>query len=271
MNNYNVNVFSAINMYYTQKRLIFAVILTAIIAITYFSFYPIRKAEMLSYTFDFKAQNLALYWKDDKGIVLKNIGNLNTYVESKNQKLVFAMNAGMYKKDNQPLGLFIKDGHLINPLNLFKFSDKTKDEIPNFYLQPNGVFYITFDNKAYISKTKSFVNNSVRFATQSGPMLLIDGQINPTLKQGSRNYNIRNGVGILPDNKVIFAISKGKINFYDFALYFKNLGCSNALFLDGYVSRAYLPQKNYKQTDGNFGVMIGVTEPKDSALNKIQK
>ena len=63
--------------------------------------------------------------------------------------------------------------------------------------------------------------------------------------------------GLLPDGKVIFALSKSPINFYDFAKYFQNLGCKNALYLDGAVSRTYLPSKNWVQTDGNFGVMIG--------------
>ncbi|HXB14083.1 MAG TPA: phosphodiester glycosidase family protein, partial [Bacteroidia bacterium] len=77
---------------------------------------------------------------------------------------------------------------------------------------------------------------------------------------GSKNLNIRNGVGILPDGKVVFAMSKSEINFYDFAEYFKNLGCRNALYLDGFVSRAYLPEQNWIQTDGDFGVLIGITE-----------
>jgi uncharacterized protein YigE (DUF2233 family) len=91
-------------------------------------------------------------------------------------------------------------------------------------------------------------------------MLVIDGKIHPAFKQGSANLNIRNAVGILPDGKIVFAMSKTQINFYDFAMYFKELGCENALFLDGFVSRTYLPEENWVQTDGNFGVMIGVTK-----------
>jgi uncharacterized protein YigE (DUF2233 family) len=64
----------------------------------------------------------------------------------------------------------------------------------------------------------------------------------------------------MPNNDVIFVMSKTKINFYDFANYFKKLGCKNALFLDGFVSRTYLPEKNWKQIDGNFGVIIAVTK-----------
>jgi uncharacterized protein YigE (DUF2233 family) len=113
-----------------------------------------------------------------------------------------------------------------------------------------------------ICTTTDFINNGqINYATQSGPMLVIDGEIHPIFKEGSKNLNIRNGVGILPDKKVVFAMSKKEINFYDFANYFKKLGCKNALYLDGFVSRAYLPEKKWVQTDGNFGVMIGITKP----------
>jgi uncharacterized protein YigE (DUF2233 family) len=104
------------------------------------------------------------------------------------------------------------------------------------------------------------MNDNIKFATQSGPMLVVNGEIHTAFKKGSSNLNIRNGVGILPNNHILFAMSKKEINFYDFAQFFKNAGCKNALYLDGFVSRTYLPEKNWVQTDGQFGVMIGVTE-----------
>jgi uncharacterized protein YigE (DUF2233 family) len=55
-------------------------------------------------------------------------------------------------------------------------------------------------------------------------------------------------------------MSKEGINFYDFAEYFQALGCRNALYLDGYVSRTYLPSENWIQTDGNFAVIIGAAK-----------
>lgn len=91
-------------------------------------------------------------------------------------------------------------------------------------------------------------------------MLVIDGKLHPKFNEGSKNLNIRNGVGILPNGNVLFAMSKKKINFYDFAQYFKKLGCKNALYLDGFVSRTYLPSKGYKTNGGKFGVIIGVVK-----------
>jgi uncharacterized protein YigE (DUF2233 family) len=207
---------------------------------------------ILAYTVETKKQNLQFYWKNDSGEILGSIQNLKTYVESRNLKLNFAMNGGMYMEDLKPLGLYIEDGKKLKNINKAEGSG-------NFYLMPNGVFYITNDNVPIICKTSDFESNNIKYATQSGPMLVIDGQIHSAFKKGSTNLNIRNGVGILPGNKVVFAISKTAINFYDFAKYFQQLGCKNALYLDGFVSRMYLPEKKWIQTDGNFGVIIGVT------------
>jgi uncharacterized protein YigE (DUF2233 family) len=210
----------------------------------------------ISYEVDVKKQALKLYWKDDNDQPFRSIGNLKFWTESKGQKLVFAMNAGMYKSDNTPQGLFIEEYRQIVPLD-------TSSGSGNFYLKPNGVFYTTKDKKAFIHTTENFrISNDIQFATQSGPMLLTNGKIHPSFKKSSKNLNIRNGVGILPRGTVIFAMSKEEVNLYDFAKYFMNLGCLDALYLDGLVSRTYLPEQQWVQTDGNFGAIIAVTENK---------
>ncbi|MDU1890543.1 MAG: phosphodiester glycosidase family protein [Dysgonomonas sp.] len=209
---------------------------------------------IISYIVDPKVQNIDFYWKDDKGDVIGSLENLKLYVESQDKKLLFAANGGMYNKEGFPQGLFIQQYQTLTPL------DTTSGQ-GNFYLKPNGVFYICSDDSPVICRTEDFLNDGqVKFATQSGPMLVIDGELHSGFKKGSPNLHIRNGVGILPDNSIIFAMSKSKVNFYDFASYFKSLGCKNALYLDGYVSRTYLPEKNWIQMDGNFSVIIGVTQ-----------
>ena len=232
--------------------------LICLLAAGLFSFAgPENDEHILSYTFDPAVRDLELYWKDDRGEILSSLGNLKKHVESKGQSLVFAMNAGMFKKDHSPQGLFIRDLKTIAPLD-------TGSGYGNFYLKPNGVFYITTSRNPAVCTTERFSNKGdVLYATQSGPMLLIDGAIHPEFRQGSKNLNVRNGVGILPDGKALFAMSKTEINLYDFAEWFQRKGCKNALYLDGSVSRTYLPEKNWTQMDGIFGVMIGVTEPND--------
>jgi uncharacterized protein YigE (DUF2233 family) len=207
----------------------------------------------LTYKVDLKKQDLRLYWKNDNNQNIGSIQNLKIWLEGKNRVLEFAMNAGMYKKDNSPQGLYIEKQKILSALDTTRASG-------NFYLKPNGIFYLTTNKTAAICRTEDFRNiKKVEYATQSGPMLLIGGQIHPDFKKGSANLNIRNGVGILPDGKVLFVLSKKEINFYDFANYFKSLGCKNALYLDGFVSRAFAPSENWIQTDGNFGALFAVT------------
>ena len=201
-----------------------------------------------------KKQNVQFYWKNEKDENFKNVENLKLWLNNKKKELIFGTNGGMYKKDNSPQGLYIENGKKKMEI------DKTKGN-GNFYLKPNGIFYISVDKKPNICLTEKFIENKhINFATQSGPMLVIDGNIHSAFQKNSVNLNIRNGIGILPNNEIVFAMSKKEINFYEFAEYFKELGCKNALYLDGFVSRTYLPEKNWIQTDGNFGVIIGVSK-----------
>lgn len=215
-------------------------------------FDSISNDSILSYSVDPKSQDVRMYWKDKNGNLIKNFRNLRALVENQQTVLLFAMNGGMYKEDNTPLGLFIQNQNTVQPLN-------TSSGKGNFYLKPNGIFFLTFDGEAVVCNSNLFqANNKIRYATQSGPMLVVEGKIHPAFQKGSKNLNIRNGVGILPNGHVLFALSKREINFYDFANYFKRVGCKNALYLDGFISRAYLPKQNWIQLDGDFGVMIGV-------------
>ncbi len=231
-------------------------LLTAAILIVFISAKVYDRNSFVVYTIDVKKQDLRLFWKNENGEKFKSIQNLKDWIEKQNLILDFAMNAGMYNKENSPQGLYIEKQKVLTALD-------TTNDVGNFYLKPNGVFYITTGNVPVICKTEQFQNNrKVKYATQSGPMLIIDGKIHPEFKEGSSNLNIRNGVGILPNGNVVFVLSKKEINFYDFAAYFKSLGCRNALYLDGFVSRAYVPSEKWIQTDGNFGVLFAVVRKK---------
>ena len=196
-----------------------------------------------------------LQLKDENNTNYFNFKKLKNTLNRQNKKLLFATNGGMFNKHYNPQGLYIEDGKLISE------TDFNTIQTGNFYLLPNGVFYLTHHGNAVICKTESFVmDKSIKYATQSGPMLVIDDKIHSKFTNGSKNLNIRNGVGVLPNGNLLFAMSKEKINFYDFANFFKEQGCKNALYLDGFVSKTYLPSKNWTQLDGNFGVIIAETE-----------
>jgi len=212
--------------------------------------------DFVIYSTNAQKENIEFYWKNEKNQPLKSIRNLKTYVSSQNKSLKFAMNGGMYIEKNIPKGLYIENFKTLHPIDTLSGGG-------NFYLKPNGIFYITKSNTVEIVPTENFKQNStIKFATQSGPMLINKGKINLIFQQNSNNLNIRNGVGILKNGNIIFAMSKKEINFYNFALFFKKLGCENALYLDGFVSRTYFPEENWIQEEGDFGVMIGITTEK---------
>lgn len=196
-------------------------------------------------------EKIDFFLKDIKGSYFNNHGNLVKYLKSQGRELKFAMNGGMYLKDASPQGLYIEKGKLIKKINL------NKSSYGNFYLQPNGVFYINKDNSANVATTSEFKQTAkIKYATQSGPMLLIKGKMHSAFTKGSKHLYIRNGVGILKNGDLLFAMSKDSINFYDFASYFEEQGCKNALYLDGAISKTYLPEKGIKQVKGRFGVII---------------
>lgn len=209
-----------------------------------------------TYIVDYPFKKIKMYWKDAEKVNLLSINKLKTMLEKKNEKLLFATNAGMYTTDNSPKGLYIENGKEMVHIDL-KHREGT-----NFYLEPNGVFLLT-KSKAVVVVSQEFKSykDSALYATQSGPMLVYNGKINEHFTKGSLNLNIRSGVGVDVNGKVVFAISNGFVNFYDFAELFKNeLGCPNALFLDGAISRMYLPELKRYDLNGEFGAMIAVAE-----------
>jgi uncharacterized protein YigE (DUF2233 family) len=243
--------------FYTS--LVIGTIFTIAFYLFYKEYFP-GPAKITSFKVNPDSVNISFYWKSN-GENIKNISKLKTLLENQNNNLIFATNGGMFDKKLSPIGLFIENGEIIKPLNTKVLKSDEIGTLPNFYLEPNGVFYITQEENAGICKTTAYPNvSNVKFATQSGPMLVIDGEINKIFDPNSHNFNIRNGVGILPNNELIFAISINKVSFFDFARYFEEQGCSNALFLDGYISKAYMPKQGIEQMDGELGVLIGITE-----------
>ncbi len=200
---------------------------------------------------------IRMYWKDDKGNILGSINNLKLYTGQKADELLYACNGGMYMENQAPLGYYIEQGKTLQKIN-------TRTGSGNFYLKPKGVFYVDDKNIPGIQSIETSAERAllqskkIAYLTQSGPLLLHNNMINTVFTKNSNNVNVRNGVGILPNGHAYFAMSTYPVSFYDFAKHFKDKGCSEALFFDGFVCRTYCPQQNYTQLDGNFGVMVAV-------------
>lgn len=196
-----------------------------------------------------------MHLRDGRDSLYRRLGPLVKELEANKQEVLVAMNAGMYTSDRSPLGLFVQGGKKQKPLN------RRTDATGNFYMQPNGVFGVRPDNTAFICTSAEFpVLAELRCATQSGPMLVVKGTMNKLFTPGSTNVHIRNGVGIRKDGRLVFAISKEPVNFHDFAAFFIAQGCTDALYLDGFVSKAYMPTEGMRQLDGELGPMISVVK-----------
>ncbi len=169
--------------------------------------------------------------------------------------LVFAMNAGMYHADLSPVGLYVENG-------LERKGIVLSEGYGNFHLLPNGVFSFG-DGKAQVREAKAFLASGERpqFATQSGPMLVMDGDLHPRFLPDSDSFKIRNGVGVSADGRVHFVLSDDRVRFYDFALFFRDeLHCPNALYFDGTISGMLIPERQRKDDLYPMGPMVGVVE-----------
>lgn len=180
----------------------------------------------------------ALFLNDPSGKPWKSVTNL---AKGLNNQVEFIMNIGMYHDDYSPVGLYVENFQQIKAIN-------TNDGPGNFHLKPNGIFHFTVDKTGAaefkVEETEQYLSNDrqPQYATQSGPMLVINNQLHPRFLPKSDSLHIRNGVGVTEFGEVKFVISKQPVNFYTFAHFFKDyLNTPNALYLDGKISTLYAP------------------------------
>jgi uncharacterized protein YigE (DUF2233 family) len=161
---------------------------------------------------------------EDQGTMLEDVIAADPSIE-------VATNGGIFSTDLVPGGLLVSDGDELVPLNLNEGGG-------NFHLMPNGVFLIRDDATAKVVNSLDYDPAGVDFATQSGPALLLDGEVHPEFNEGSTNLAFRSGVGVSPDGGTVYlAMSWTLTNFYDFATLFSDeLSVDDALYLDGDIS-----------------------------------
>jgi uncharacterized protein YigE (DUF2233 family) len=204
-------------------------------------------------------EKLRLFLQNDQGQILGHFSTINNQLEADGQELAFAMNAGMYHTDRAPVGHYIEDGEQLMRV------------IPNagpgnFGLLPNGVFCIR-ETRADVIETLAYLNDTpiCTHATQSGPMLVIDGELHPRFLIDSTSRYIRNGVGTSADGThVVFAMSRNSVTFHEFGSLFRDhLKLPSALYFDGNISRLYAPDLGRSDSGFAMGPIVGVVTNKE--------
>ena len=206
-------------------------------------------------------QDLRFFWKNADGTPYSSIYRLRRSLSARGERLAFAVNGGIYSADFTPLGLYIEDGKRYYRLT-------TVDGGGNFFLKPNGVFYITPEGASIVDTEDYEPRHKVLNAIQSGPLLVKNGELHPRFIPDYHSKYVRNGVGVDREGRVVFAISDAPVNFHDFGTLFRDaLDCVNALYLDGNISEMYAPELN--RNGGwpwrRFTTIIGLPSNPDSA------
>ncbi|TIS65231.1 phosphodiester glycosidase family protein [Mesorhizobium sp.] len=181
---------------------------------------------------DVRSYDVAVFHAGADGKVFGSLDKFDRAMSGEGRPVLLAMNAGMYHEDLTPVGLLVENGREMAPLNL-------ADSEGNFFLKPNGVFLVRNDGLAAVMETNAYAaaKSDVAFATQSGPMLVIDGRLHPRFEANGTSRHIRNGVGVRDEDTVVLAISRSQVSLGSFARLFRDaLHCPNALFFDGVVS-----------------------------------
>lgn len=204
---------------------------------------------------DPKTDDIRLFLNDDQNRPLGSFDKIADHIGGDGETLVFAMNAGMYHPDRTPVGLYVEDSATLAPI-------VTREGPGNFGLLPNGVLCLGEDTAAVIeSRTHEAASTKCTYATQSGPMLVINGELHPRFLPASDSRFRRNGVGVDQDGTFYAVISDAPINFHRFARFFRDiLKTPNALFLDGKVSRLYAPELDRHDIGFPMGPMLGVVK-----------
>lgn len=210
----------------------------------------------------FKAnpENTILLWQNDQQKNYAEMRKAKEALKKQGKQVSMMMNAGIFDPEYRPAGLWIENGKTLRPLN-------TRKGKGNFHIQPNGVFYLK-GKQAGIMTTQAWQKANIKpdFALQSGPMLLIDGQINSRFYKEQHSPYKRNAVCITKNKELYFIITTAYQeewpHFYRFAEALRSFGCYQALYLDGTLSNYYLTGVSNTFHWKEFAGMIAVlSEP----------
>ncbi|MEO5775169.1 MAG: phosphodiester glycosidase family protein [Sphingomicrobium sp.] len=196
---------------------------------------------------------------DRNGTPYRSFAAVEAALGPKAERVAFGMNAGMFDANGHAIGLLIERGKELHAINRRKGGG-------NFHLLPNGLFLVRKDGSAEVVATDAFKPAaSIDYATQSGPMLVIEGKLHPSFDADGTSRYIRNGIGIAPGGTPLFVISNEEVSFGKLARFFRDgLRTRNALYFDGSVSSLWDPANGRRDGFVPIGPMVVVFRPSES-------
>lgn len=205
--------------------------------------------------YDSRRHELRLTWQSAEGEAYRGFTRLSQDVVA--DEIAFATNAGMFNDKGAPIGLYVEHGQELHAIS-------TTDGPGNFHLKPNGVFWVDVAGDPHVSATDDFIadKSDPLWATQSGPMLVIGGQLHPEFQPDGNSRHVRNGVGVSDKRSAVFVISEQPVSFGKLARFFRDaLQCPDALYLDGTVSGLWAPSLGRMDKGFPLGPLVVVRYP----------
>lgn len=207
--------------------------------------------------------DLRLFLNRADGLPHGSFTNVDKALSEQGLRLSFAMNAGMYHADRSPVGLYVEEG--VQAQRLI-----TTPGPGNFGMLPNGVFCVGY-GRADVIETLDFEADQpdCLYASQSGPMLVIDGALHPRFLPDSDSVFLRNGVGTSEDgSSAVFVMANEPVTFHDFGTFFRDvMKTPNALYFDGNISKMYAPSLGRSDLALLLGPIVGVVESIDGGTH----
>ena len=207
-----------------------------------------------TFVVDPSRHQISLHWKNEQGHPFRSLKAVKQALSDQGKTVLAVMNAGIYDKQYRPLGLHVEGGRVLRKLDQRRGGG-------NFYLKPNGVFYIG-KNGAAISRTVDFKPlDDIELSTQSGPLLFDQNGVHPAFVKNSRHKHYRNAIGVRADGHVVFTMSTKPVTFWQLAHFLRDKEkCTAGLYLDGFISQLWRKGDKGPRSSFRFVGILAVSE-----------
>lgn len=209
-----------------------------------------------TFVIDPSRHQLSLHWQNAQGLSFRSLKSVKQALSDKGQKVLAVMNAGIYDKKYRPLGLHIEDGQALRSIDRRRGAG-------NFYLKPNGVFFVGKKGAAIVRTSDFRLTDDMTLATQSGPLLFDQNGLHPAFIKNSKHKHYRNAIGVRKDGHIVFAMSTKPVTFWQLAHFLRDESkCEAGLYLDGFISQLWQQGQRGPRGGYRFVGILAVTELK---------